>query len=68
MISIKYETMVNKVFVAFISNAWYYIISWRDFRSQVSFFLSALLFLQSRYLEISKFCHHHIDVVVYYEK
>ena len=58
----------NKVFVAFLSNTWYYIISCPDFRAEVSFFLSALLFLQSRYLNLSKFHHHHIDVVVYYEK
>ena len=64
-ISIK---LVNKVFVAFVSNTWYHIISCPDFKSEVNFFLSALLFLQSRYLKISKFCHHHIDVVVYHEK
>ena len=61
-------TLVNKAFVASISNTWYDIVSCPDFRSEVSFFLSALLFLQSRYLKISKFRHHHIDVVIYHEK
>ena len=62
------NSLVNKVYLAFISNTWYYIIPCPDFRSEVSFFLSALLFLQSRYLKISEFRHHHFDVVDYYEK
>ena len=58
----------NKFFVAFISKTWYYIISCPDFRSEVSFYLSTLLFLQSRCLKILEFRHHHIDVVLCYEK